>query len=303
MIDTKEVDRLAKKLKDGRDITQQEALNLSEPFIIARNISSSEIEKLYDSKFNRAYFRWFEEVCKKLPELGNYIFTVPIEYFYTSQKLDKIINKCLSKMHFLDTVYSIECSKNFPITNKNEWDFEGFYKKKFIMAGEIRRLGLFETLSGMERVLKDKMPPHPRSEIFFGLKMMESVYKAPMTIKEFYAHVLMSVVRKIRLPVVFLLFREISNKNFTDFYMSPKDISKIKPILDVPVDGIVSEAIGKGIIRGKYKDQFSSPLVYAHPDAMKEIVERLSDVYRDYCITHMKERAVMEEDSWVEIMK
>ena len=143
-ISARELRECINKLKNGRDITKKDI-----PKIVslcrARNVR-------FDLDLFQDYEEWFKTVADRLPEFGNYAYTVPVNGAFLRNfnlRVIKAVSKCLDKMSLLDRASQVEIA-NIPVKG---WSWTSMSKPtRFLnlkLAGDLRSSDVYEKASGM----------------------------------------------------------------------------------------------------------------------------------------------------------
>lgn len=226
-ISARELRECINKLKNGRDITKKDI-----PKIVslcrARNVR-------FDLDLFQDYEEWFKTVADRLPEFGNYAYTVPVNGAFLRNfnlRVIKAVSKCLDKMSLLDRASQVEIA-NIPVKG---WSWTSMSKPtRFLnlkLAGDLRSSDVYEKASGMvvffDEDLEEKygIPEYDLNGNCFGIN-----------VQTLYVQSIPSVAYRKKMPIVRITTEDVIRQKKRDIVLvDPSDRKKLEHLLSFTPD-------------------------------------------------------------------
>lgn len=226
-ISARELRECINKLKNGRDITKKDI-----PKIVslcrARNVR-------FDLDLFQDYEEWFKTVADRLPEFGNYAYTVPVNGAFLRNfnlRVIKAVSKCLDKMSLLDRASQVEIA-NIPVKG---WSWTSMSKPtRFLnlkLAGDLRSSDVYEKASGMvvffDEDLEEKygIPEYDLNGSCFGIN-----------VQTLYVQSIPSVAYRKKMPIVRITTEDVIRQKKRDIVLvDPSDRKKLEHLLSFTPD-------------------------------------------------------------------
>ncbi len=228
-ISARELRECIKKLQDGKDITKKDISKIISPC------------KLGDVKIGpdlmQAYKDWFKAVAERLPEFGNYAYTVPVNGAFLRNfnlRVIKAVSKCLDKMSLLDRASQVEIA-NIPVKG---WSWTSMSKPtRFLnlkLAGDLRSSDVYEKASGMV--------------VFFD-EDLEEKYGIPeydlngncsgINVQTLYVQSILSVAYRNKTPLARITAEDVRRQKKSDIVLvDPSDRKKLEYLLSFTPDEV-----------------------------------------------------------------
>jgi len=285
-ISARELRECINKLKNGRDITKKDI-----PKIVslcrARNVR-------FDLDLLQDYEEWFKTVADRLPEFGNYAYTVPVNGFFLRNfnlRVIKAVSKCLDKMSLLDRASQVEIA-NIPVKG---WSWTSMSKPtRFLnlkLAGDLRSSDVYEKASGMvvffDEDLEEKygIPEYDLNGSCFGINA-QTLYVT------LYVQSILSVAYRKKMPIVRITTEDVIRQKKRDIVLvDPSDRKKLEHLLSFTPDEAFDQIFSR------------------HPESRKISGENSREIFNETGMmmerySFLKEKyETAEDDIWMETIR
>ncbi len=293
MITSQEMKRCINKLKDGKDITKRD---------ISKIVSFCKLRKTkIDPDLMQTYEEWFKAVADRLPEFGNYAYTVPVCSFLM-RKFDlgvmKTISECLDKMSLLDKPVCVEVA-NIPVA---DWIATGRGRPTSVLnlefAGGLRSSFIYERALGMVPLLEEDFeekygsPEYDLGGICFGIN-----------IQTLYVQSILSVACRMKMPIVRIITENTSMQKRQDVVLvDPSGRKNLENMLSLTPDEVFDQV--KGILgeNASAVKKLKGTVMRVTVPNPRQIFDEAGEIVAHYSFLKEK-RKTAEDDEWLEVIR
>lgn len=288
--------KYAKKLEAG-DVTKEEA---DEIYRLIHGPFSKKYFK--DADFVQAVIEWYGQVEKKLPERGNYVATVPIEFHEEyAPEIEEAICACIKKLEPADAVCLFQVNEEMRLLVEEKLKEMGKAGNFYISfrAGEIRR-ALSDMFDDLVPAVEGYAVYRGRDGFTGDISKKFEDYREEFTADRVYGTVLAYTVYNSGIPAALVYYSAL-----TEYGCDNASIvvpSKDRRMFYVPPErDLFGLALELGIAKEEAKKLLNGELVRGF--RLKKFVEQMSEILTMKYRMEKEKRETQEDDSWVDITR
>lgn len=288
-ISAQELRECISKLKDGKDITKRDIPKITS-YCRLRNAK-------FDPDLMQAYEEWFKAVANRLPEFGNYAYTVPVCSFLLKNfnlNVIRAVSKCLDKMSFLDRAARVEIA-NMPVadwvmTNTERPTFASILK----FAGDLRSSDIYKKISDMFFLFEDNF------EEKYGRPEYDLDGSPGINVQTLYVQSILSVAYRKKMPLVRITTEDVRRQKKTDIVLvEPSDRKNLEKLLSLTPDEVFDQIFSQNPEFRKISKTTSLKISVLDS---RRIFDETGMMMEHYGFLKEK-RETAEDDEWLEVIR